>query len=55
MRKLRLHYGEFVQANSKMADRAAGELKLALYVNKASSKVFEPKTTGSYCILAQLL
>ena len=36
--KLRLHYGDFVRANSKMADSTAGQLKLALRVNKASTK-----------------
>ena len=41
MRKLCLHYGDFVQVNSKMAERTAGQLELALPVNKASVKVFE--------------
>ena len=43
--KLRLHYGDFIQANSKIADSTAGELKSALHVNKASVKTFEPRVT----------
>ena len=55
MRKLRLHHGDFVQANFNMADKTAGQLQSTLSVNKASTKAFEPRTTGSYCILAKLL
>ena len=55
MWKLRLYYGDFVQANSNMADKTAGQLQLILHINKASTKAFEPRTTGSYCILAKLL
>ena len=44
-RKLHLHYGDFVQANSKMADSTAGQLESALCVNKASAKAFEPRVT----------
>ena len=44
-RKLRLHYGDFVQANSKMADSTAGQLESALRVNKASAKAFGPRIT----------
>ena len=33
-----LHYGDFVQANSKMAASTAGQLESALRVNKASAK-----------------
>ena len=32
---------DFVQANSKMADRTAGKLELALRVNKASAETLE--------------
>ena len=53
-RKLRLHYGDFVQVNSNMADKTAGQLQSMLRVNKASVKAFEPRTIGSYCILAKL-
>ena len=53
-RKLRLHYGDFVQANSKMADSTAGQLESALRVNKASAKAFEPTTSRTYCILGKL-
>ena len=55
MRKLRLHYGHFAQANSNMADKTAGQLQSTLRVNKASAKAFEPRTTGSYRILAAKL
>ena len=51
-RKLLLHYGDFVQANSYMVDKTAGQLQLTLHVNKTSTKAFEPRTT---CILAKLL
>ena len=44
-RKLRLYYGDFVQENFNMADKTAGKLETALCVNKASEKVFEPKTS----------
>ena len=44
MRKLRLHYGDFVQANSNMADKTTGQLQSTLCVNKASAKAFEPRT-----------
>ena len=44
-RKLRLHYGDFVQENFNMADKTAGKLDTALRVNKASAKVFEPRTS----------
>ena len=44
-RKLHLHYGDFVQANSKMADSTAGQLESALRVSKASAKAFEPRVT----------
>ena len=40
-----LHYGDSVQANSKMADSTASQLELALRVDKASAKAFEPKIT----------
>ena len=53
-RKLRLHYGDFVQANSKMADSTAGQLESALRINKASAKAFEPTNTRTYCILGEL-
>ena len=52
--KLRLNYGDFVQANSKIADNTAGQLESALRINKASAKAFEPRVTWSYCILAKL-
>ena len=39
MPKLLLHYGDFVQANSKMADKTAGQLKSALRVKKASARL----------------
>ena len=42
-RKLRLHYGDFVQENFNMADKTAGKLETALRVNKTSAKVFEPR------------
>ena len=42
MWKLRLYYRDFVQANSNMADKTAGQL---LLVNKASVKAFEPRTS----------
>ena len=32
MRKLRLHYGDFVQANYNMADKTAGQLQSTLRV-----------------------
>ena len=48
------HYGNFVQANSKMADRTASQLELVLRV-KVSVKVFEPRTTWSYRTLPKLL
>ena len=54
MRKLRLHYGDFAQANSNMADKTAGQLQSTLRVNKASAKAFEPRTRWSYCILAKI-
>ena len=38
MQKLRLHYRDFVQANSNMADKTAGQLRSILRVNKASAK-----------------
>ena len=44
MRKLRLHYGDFAQANSNMADKTAGQLQSTLRVNKASAKAFESRT-----------
>ena len=44
MRKLRLHYGDFAQANSNMADKTAGQLQSTLCVNKASAKAFESRT-----------
>ena len=44
-RKLRLHYGDFVQENFNMADKTAGKVETALRVNKASAKVFEPRTS----------
>ena len=44
-RKIRLHYGDFVQVNSTMADKTAGQLRSTLRVNKASAKAFEPRTT----------
>ena len=43
-RKLRLHYGDFVQANFNMAENTAGQLEPGLRVNKASAKTFEPRT-----------
>ncbi len=43
--KLRLHYGDFVQENFNMADKTVGKLEMALRVNKASAKVFEPRTS----------
>ena len=54
---VRLHYGDFVQANSKMADSTAGQLESALRVrvNKASAKGFEPRITWIYCILVKIL
>ena len=45
MWKLRLHYGDFVQENFNMADKTAGKLETVLRVNKASAKVFEPRTS----------
>ena len=54
MRKLRLHHGDFVQANLKMADKTTGQLESALRVNKASAKAFEPRTSLGYYILAKL-
>ena len=39
--------------NSKMADSTTGQLELALRVNKASAKAFEP-TSRTYCILGKL-
>ena len=36
---------DFIQANSKMADSTAGQLKSVLRVNKASGKGFEPRVT----------
>ena len=45
MRKLHLHYGDFVQANSNMADKTVGQLELMLRVNKASAKGFKPRTS----------
>ena len=45
MGKLRLHYGDFVQANFNMADKTAGQLHLTLRVNQASTKAFEPRST----------
>ena len=44
-RKLRLHYGDFAQVNSNMADKTAGQLQSTLRVNKASAKAFEPRTS----------
>ena len=38
-------YGDFVHADSKMADSTAGQLESALRVNKASAKAFEPRVT----------
>ena len=55
MQKLRLHYGDFIRTNSKMADNTAGQLESVLRVNKASAKAFEPRTSLGYCILAKLL
>ena len=43
--KLRLHYGYFVQANSNMADKTAGQLQMMLRVNKASAKALEPRNS----------
>ena len=45
MRKLRLHYGDFVQEIFNMTDKTASKLEMALHVNKASAKVFEPRTS----------
>ena len=42
--KLCLHYGDFVQANFNMADKTAGQLESILHINKASAKIFEPRT-----------
>ena len=44
-RKLHLHYGDFVQENFNMVDKTVGKLETALCVNKASAKVFEPRTS----------
>ena len=44
-RKLRLHYGDFVQEKFNMADKIAGKLEMALRVNKVSAKAFEPRTS----------
>ena len=38
-------YGDFVQENFNMADKTAGKLETVLRVNKASAKVFEPRTS----------
>ena len=54
MQKLCLHYGDFAQANSNMADKTAGQLQSTLRVNKASAKAFEPRTRRSYCISAKI-
>ena len=54
MWKLRLHHGDFVQANFKMADKTAGQLESVLCGNKASAKAFEPRTNQSCYILAKL-
>ena len=54
MRKLHLHCRDFVQANSKMADRTAGQLESALHVNKASAKAFELRTSWSNRVLGSL-
>ena len=43
--KLHLHYGDFIQENSKMADSKAVQLESALRANKASVKAFEPRVT----------
>ena len=45
VRKLRLHYGDFIQENFNMPDKTAGKLETVLRVNKASAKVFEPRTS----------
>ena len=47
MRKLRLHYGDFIQANFNMVDKTAGELEPALRVSKASANTFQPRTSWS--------
>ena len=44
-RKLHLHYGDFAWENFDMADKTIGKLKTVLRVNKASAKVFEPRTS----------
>ena len=43
MRKSHLHHGDFVPANSKMADKTPGQLESVLRFNKAIAKAFEPK------------
>ena len=55
MRKLYLHYGDFVPANFNMADKTSGELESMLHVNKASAKVFVPRTSWNSYILIYIL
>ena len=42
--EVNLHYGDFVWANSNMADRTGGQLELTVCVSNVGAKGFEPST-----------
>ena len=42
--EVNLHYGDFVWANSNMADRTGGQLESTVRVSNVGAKGFEPST-----------